>query len=90
MEWSSEFTGVLEVNLSMNLPGESTHAVSENLCLLICTFAVFDTNACTTFNNADSAGMDTYNYMYPCVTCGKSATEQVTELGKFRIKLVRL
>jgi len=25
--------------------------------------------------------MSTYNYMYPCVTCGKSVTEQVTELA---------
>lgn len=29
--------------------------------------------------------MSTYNYMYPCVTCGKSVTEQVTELGMFGI-----
>jgi len=29
--------------------------------------------------------MNTYNYMYPCVTCGKSVTEQVTELGMFGI-----
>ena len=74
----------------MNLPGESACCFRKFICLIICTSTVFDTNACTTFNNANSAGVSTYNYMYPCVTCGKSATEQVTELGKFRIKLVRL
>jgi len=53
--------------------------------VVICNVTEFDTNSCTTFNNANGVGMSTYNYMYPCVTCGKSATEQVTELGMFGI-----